>query len=195
MINSLTENNYLIIEDFITSERAIQLGQVFRQESIKNPQYFIQNDGQAPNSLSMHNWLPFVELLVEKVPQISQIVGEFVLPTYAYARVYSKGEILVPHTDRPACEISATVHLDGDKDWEIFFTKPNGEVASVILKPGQAVIYLGCISEHWRNAYQGEHYEQVFIHYIRSRGENFNHFFDLPEFEARLLNKFQIFSK
>jgi hypothetical protein len=101
------------------------------------------------------------------------------LPTYSYARYYRKGETLEKHTDRPACEVSITLHLGSDRTpWPIYFTKPNGEVVSVELKAGQAVIYLGIISEHWRDEFKGQEYVQVFLHYVRSRGEYADHYFD-----------------
>jgi hypothetical protein len=72
------------------------------------------------------------------------------------------------------------LHLGSDgTSWPICFTKPDGEVVSKDLKPGEAVIYLGCISEHWReNAFVGKEYGQVFLHYVRSKGKYVNHCFD-----------------
>jgi hypothetical protein len=43
-------------------------------------------------------------------------------PTYAYARIYKKGDILHRHKDRFSCEISTTLNLGGD-DWPIFIEK------------------------------------------------------------------------
>ena len=109
---------------------------------------------------------------------MSEKMGELMFPTYCYSRVYKKGEVLEKHTDRPACEISITLHLGGDHEWLIYFTKPNGEQISYSLKSGQAIIYLGMISEHWRDAFQGQEYGQVFLHYVRGRGENWVCYFD-----------------
>ena len=36
------------------------------------------------------------------------LIGKEVLPTYSYARLYTEGEILSKHKDRPSCEISVT---------------------------------------------------------------------------------------
>ena len=78
----------------------------------------------------------------------------------------------------PSCEVSVTLHLDGDQEWPFYITKPDGNVAEVSLRSGDAMIYLGMRGSHWRHAYQGESYSQVFLHYVRSRGEHAQHYFD-----------------
>lgn len=173
----LLDNNYLIVDNFIDAEYAKALYKTFREDSLRYPENF-QKDPQCPNSLAMCNWRWFLELLIVKTPFMSEIIGEPMLPTYSYARVYCNQETLKKHKDRPACEISVSVHLDGDNKWPICFTKPNGEEVSVELSSGQAVIYLGCDSIHWRDAYEGEHYGQVFLHYVKSRGNNWVYYFD-----------------
>ena len=88
--------------------------------------------------------MSFLELLTEKTPEVSRAIEEHVLPTYTYARIYKNGAILKPHMDRDACEISLTVHLDGDMGWPIFVQTPDGSDVEVILEPGDALVYLGC---------------------------------------------------
>ena len=178
MNKNLDKNNYLVIEDFITPERAKELYKKLKSDSKEYPQYFT-TDHQAPNSIAIYDYSWFVELLVEKTPLLTKLMKEPMLPTYSYSRIYSKGEELVKHTDRPACEISLTLHLgsDGTK-WPIYFTAPDGEVVSVVLKPGQAVMYKGMVSEHWRDKFKGNHYAQVFLHYVRAHGEHSDCYFD-----------------
>jgi hypothetical protein len=80
---------------------------------------------------------------------------------------------------RPACEISVTVHLDGDERMEFGIKKPNGEDVQLDLNIGDAVLYLGSEAEHWREGpYQGKNYTQVMLHYVRSNGKNAWAFFD-----------------
>ena len=80
----------------------------------------------------------------KKNSDVSGIIGVTVLPTYSYARIYKKGNILPPHVDRKACEISLTVKLDCDIPWDIWISTPTGEKRSIKLGPGDAMIYLGC---------------------------------------------------
>lgn len=178
MRENLLQNNYIVIEDFIQPERAYYLYEAFKSDSENYPSEFVF-DEQCPLSKAKYDYRWFLELLVEKTPHISNILNEPVLPTYSYARIYNNGEILNKHKDRPACECSVTLHLGSDgTPWPIWFTKPNGETVSYELKPGQAIIYLGCQSEHWRDTFTGQNYGQVFLHYVRSRGENWDCYFD-----------------
>ena len=170
----LKENNYVIIENFLDKSYVNQLHQLIHQDI-----NLLFKDDQCPLSKSIYNYRWFLEILVNKSLSISEFLEETVLPTYCYARIYQNDEILEKHLDRPACEISVTVHIGSDgTDWPIYFTKPNGEIASINLKPGQAVIYLGMLSEHWRESFQGQHYTQLFLHYVRARGEHWVYYFD-----------------
>jgi hypothetical protein len=174
----LYNNNYIILNNFIDEDRAKELYEVFRQTTIEYPEIF-SGDTQSKFSPCINNYKYFLELLVEKTPLITELMEEPMLPTYSYARLYKHGEVLEKHIDRPACEISMTVHLGSDgTEWPIWFTRPNGEAVSVNLKPGQAAMYLGCVSPHWRDEFKGQEYGQVFIHYVRSRGEFWDHYFD-----------------
>lgn len=180
----LKDNNYIFVPNFIEKQRAKVLAKTFQDHCAKNN---LIGDSQAPNSHSKYNFIDFLELLCEKTPEISDIVDETVIPTYSYARVYKKGSVLEKHTDREECEVSLTVHLDGDIDWPIFIETPSGETKSIVMKPGDAMIYLGCVAPHWRNEYSGNQYTQVFLHYVLSKGNNSSFYFD--KFNPNTLNK------
>jgi hypothetical protein len=174
MNSQLVENNYIFIPSFISRDRAIEMAVDFDFFCSRNN---LTGDEQAPNSSSVYNYISFLELLCEKTPEVSNIIKECVLPTYTYARVYKPGDELKRHRDRPACEISLTVNLYKEKDWPIYVQKPNGEEVSIEMQPGDAVLYLGCIADHWREEINQEKYIQVFLHYVRSRGPcNFAYF-------------------
>jgi predicted 2-oxoglutarate/Fe(II)-dependent dioxygenase YbiX len=175
MNNLLTENNYIIIPNFIQPFRAQELAKLFEEYCVENN---LEGDSQSPNSYSKYNFINFLELLCEKTPEVSDILGETVVPTYSYARVYKNGSILEKHTDREACEISLTVHLDGDTEWPIYIETPGGETRSISMKPGDAMMYLGRIAPHWRQKFEGNKYTQVFLHYVKSNGENSFAYFD-----------------
>jgi hypothetical protein len=178
MNKNLIDNNYLLLPNFIEPERAKQLYEIYK-ESTKTEPYLFTQESQFPKSLSAGNYRWFLELLVEKIPVLADIMQEPLFPTYCYSRLYRHGEILTKHSDRPACEISITLNLGSDgTPWPIYFTKPNGDIASAELFPGQAVLYLGCESDHWRDPFEGQEYGQVFLHYVRSRGPHWDCYFD-----------------
>lgn len=175
MNNSLLENNYLVLRQFITKERSEKLANEYKKYCFDNN---IENDDQALNSHSSYNYISFLELLCEKTPEISKILGETVLPTYTYSRVYKEDSVLEIHKDRDACEISLTLNLDGDRPWPIWIETPNGESKFISLDPGDAMMYLGTIANHWREKFTGKYYTQVFLHYVRSRGDCSYTYFD-----------------
>lgn len=130
-------------------------------------------DPQVPNGLAYMNHDIMFETLQEYLwPTIEQVVGEELLPTYAYARLYSNGDVLEKHIDRPACEISVTIQLARTKDyiWPIYM-----DGKQILLNEGDAVVYNGCNTPHWRNVCAGpENYYsgQVFLHFVRKNGEH-----------------------
>lgn len=167
MNSDLLKNNFLIVKNFIDSDRAIKL---YKEFKLCDQFYKFNGDPQAPNSASVYNYLPSLELLCEKTKQVSDLIGETVLPTYTYSRIYKDNSTLEKHTDRGACEISLTVHLYGDKPWPIWVETPEGNPRCVVLNSGDALLYLGCVAPHWRDEYVGKEYAQFFLHYVRSRG-------------------------
>ena len=181
MNKQLIDNNFIYIPNFISEDRAKELANKFSNFCISND---LAGDGQAENSHSAYNYIDFLELLCEKTPEVSKYLEESVLPTYSYARVYKEGSDLKHHVDRDACEISLTLHLAGDSDWPIYITKPNGEEAKLNLKSGDAMMYLGCVADHWRDTFEGSRYVQVFLHYVKSRGERSYAFFDNKDKET-----------
>ena len=84
-VTEIQVNDYTIVRNFIDQGRAIKLVYEFMRFCEEHDP---AGDHQAVNSNSVHNYLPFLELLCEKTPEVSKIVGETVLPTYVYSRVY-----------------------------------------------------------------------------------------------------------
>ena len=175
MKQTLIDNNYLVIKNFIDVERAAALCKEFKDHCESNN---LPGDNQVEESQAAYNYMSFLELLTEKTPEVSREIEEHVLPTYTYARIYKNGATLKKHMDRDACEISLTVHLDGDMGWPIFVQTPDGSTAEVVLEPGDALLYLGCEAPHWREEFDGNYYGQAFLHYVRSRGPRAYAFFD-----------------
>jgi len=148
-----------------------------------NPLFGSWQDKQVPHTYSHYGNQVMDTLLMKVLPLTSKIIGVPLLPTYSYARIYKKGDVLVRHKDRHSCEISTTIHLGGDR-WPIFIdstgksgiTKvisdnkvilkknpPKG--VSVNLDVGDMMIYKGCDLEHWRTPFKGKTCAQVFLHY------------------------------
>ena len=112
-------------------------------------------------------------------PKMEKLTGLKLIPTYSYARIYKRGDILKRHKDRFSCEISTTMNLGGDP-WPIYieanknvgipdgkkYTAVSANIGSkVTLQPGDMLVYKGMILEHWRDTFLGKDCAQVFLHY------------------------------
>ena len=156
----------------------------------------VWNDEQVPNTYSHYADTAMETLLLAVQPKMEKLTGIKLNPTYSYARIYKKGDILHRHKDRFSCEISTTLNLGGD-EWPIYIeNKKNVGNASdidpktgknylvstdnkgkeIILKPGDMLVYKGQILEHWREVFLGDNCAQVFLHYndVKSEGADKN---------------------
>lgn len=149
-------------------------------------------DPQCPLSEAVHGAPVFDSLLEHLLPNFEIASGKKLYPTYAYARLYAPGEELKIHTDRPSCEISATLTLGFEGDvWPIYMAdhdetklaeKRIGEydseywlknISCVEMDIGDAILYRGQEKVHWREKYvEGQWQAQVFLHYVDANGPN-----------------------
>ena len=154
------------------------------------------SDQQIPNTYSCYGDFAMETLMMKVMPVMKKETGLDLVPTYSYARIYKRGDILKRHKDRPSCEISTTLNLGGDP-WPIFIDptgsdnvideyknihKPNApEGVRVNLEVGDMLVYSGCELEHWREPFEGENCGQVFLHYNNRNGQ----FKDINIFDGR----------
>jgi hypothetical protein len=124
---------------------------------------FLQNN----NGDSLITGDAFTEtILIRKLNLMQSETNLKLIPTYAFSRIYSYNSELKPHVDRPACEVSATVMWGScGTPWPIYMDGQKCE-----MEPGDAVIYLGCELEHYRETFEGDWHAQSFIHYVDKNG-------------------------
>ena len=153
-------------------------------------EFGVWNDDQVPNTYSHYADIAMETLLLAVQPIMEKQTGLKLIPTYSYARIYKKGDILHRHKDRFSCEISTTLNLGGDK-WPIYL-EPNSKMGGLVegkgyvsdntkgikvdLKPGDMLVYRGNLLEHWREEFKGEDCAQVFLHYnnVETKGSKEN---------------------
>ena len=155
-------------------------------------EFGVWNDEQVPNTYSHYSDIAMETLLLNVQPKMEKLTGLKLNPTYSYARIYKKGDVLKRHKDRFSCEISTTMNLGGD-DWPIYLENkknvgiPDGKKITVTsdnkgtkinLKPGDMLVYKGMILEHWREVFLGDNCAQVFLHYndVKSKDADKNVF-------------------
>ena len=199
------KDGYLVIKDLWDPEKLYhpvpeQKGQYNYYDG--NPEHFnhVPNEGQVEGSIARY-WHPQYRRTHSGIRmKLEKIIGRLLYNTYYYDRYYFAGQELTPHADRDACEISVSVHvgtnLEGkDADWPFMIKTPDtytdkkkttvlvpGEERSVVLKPGDGLLYKGCERPHWREAMPGRkrkvfgknvepYYHQIFFHYVLQDGQ------------------------
>ncbi len=178
MNRDLQSRKYLLIERLISPEMADICA---RYATAHRQHNFQGGDPQAPKSHSV--WGDFLteSLLAALQPKVEASAGVRLSPTYSFYRVYVPGEELLPHKDRPACEVSCTLCLGYDYRGKDFAWRIHMDSRRLALQPGDAVVYLGCEIEHSRPPLlvpTGGWHAQAFLHYVISDGPNREQRFD-----------------
>ena len=141
----------------------------------------VTDNDQVQGAQVSYNDLNMRILLSTLKPKVEEAYGKRLHETYAFYRLYTYGQDLKKHTDRPACEVSVTLCLgyNFDYQWPIYV---DGKAYG--MSPGQGIIYKGCEQVHWRDplvytSWQNEEvtdtpnliHSQVFLHYIEAGGQ------------------------
>jgi hypothetical protein len=164
-MKTIKELKYKLIKNFLTKEEIKLLNGYCKIKHRLNKNSFDFN--QNYNGDTSFYADPLMEcLMVQKLGLMEKETGLKLFPTYAFWRMYTLNADLKKHKDRPSCEISVTVMIgsDGTK-WPIFMEGKEFEI-----NPGEAIIYLGCELEHWREEFKGDWHAQTFLHYVDKNG-------------------------
>jgi len=130
---------------------------------------------QTPGSLETYGHPSARDSYFLAKKKIEQAIGKRLNHTYYFDRFYYKGQDLAYHSDRPACEISVTIHIKStdNNEWPFYIQSPDGRKLSYVLSPGDAVIYKGTECAHWREPLEtgyDDYYHQIFMHYVLQDG-------------------------
>jgi hypothetical protein len=154
--------------------------------------FYEGKDDQIPDTFAIYSDAAMDTLMLKCQPIMEKTTGLKLQPSYTYARIYKKGDILKRHKDRFSCEISTTLNLGGDDwpiylspyenvgipDWKKITTVSKAKGVKINLNPGDMLVYRGMELEHWREKFKGKNCAQVFLHYnnLKTRGSRFNIF-------------------
>lgn len=186
MQNFFNNNGFLVVKEFINQNTANLLynyclmttkvtdfKMMYDKESYSADYDGHFGDEQVPLSFCKYGDIMMDTLLDSCYSKIGEFVGESLIPTYSYWRLYFSGADLKRHVDRESCDYSFTLHLghnisnleDKDYNWEFYLKDKLGTTHEVKLSPGDILIYKGCEVEHWRDSFQGLNHAQVFLHF------------------------------
>ena len=129
-------------------------------------------DTKVPGAPLSQAYDPIMEELLHRLtPWSERLSGHALYPTYAFFRVYRRGDALQKHRDRPQCEVSLSINLGyaAREAWPICL-RGDGDAVAIGLEPGDAVLYRGIELMHWREPFDGDHCAQVFLHYVTQHG-------------------------
>jgi len=166
MIPELAQRRLVIVPRMVDEQLAHTLYHILL---LRNWRGEVKHDRQAPAADSHWGDTTLDATLLVLKAAIEKASGCLLLPTYAYARLYFRGDDLARHRDRASCQVAASIHLgaSGGPSPPIWF-EPDIAVAQ---RPGDAVVYLGDSIDHWREPYEGENFGQLFLNYVYADGE------------------------
>lgn len=213
-------NGYFVAREFF-DDTTVQLMQQYWDLKWRQINFFRDNNIQEELSLYQHSHKKgevltvedndvgysfnfFSDPLMESIElcygqKACNLLKAQLSPTYTFTRIYEKGSPLIPHQDRPSCEVSATcpVIISDDRPsqicisnrrwWEISpdvrkysieEIKQLGDYSEVHLYPGDALFYKGCERYHWRDPIQSDYMIQFFMHFVQAEGEHKEWVFD-----------------
>jgi hypothetical protein len=171
-------NGYLIVRDLYDISSFIEEPSEERvTKRYTSPTKFVfEPASQVPGSLSIYND-PRKKYDHSQIRiKLEKILGDELYNTYYYERFYFCEQKLDKHVDRDACEISVSIHVSTNikTPWSFAIQTPNEEEHSVILNPGDGVIYKGRERPHWRDEIpcenKDQYYHQAFFHYVLANG-------------------------
>jgi hypothetical protein len=147
-------------------------------------------DGDIASSFTFYGDLLTESIHLNYGQKTCELLGADLSPTYSYARIYEKGDVLVPHFDREACEISATCPIlvssnipstiyisnykvDSNIDKKTYTLEEverRGDYTEVSLHAGDALFYKGRERFHWRKPLECDYLSQFFMHFVKTDG-------------------------
>tara|TARA_R110000803_G_scaffold194135_1_gene257155 strand:- start:540 stop:1115 length:576 start_codon:yes stop_codon:yes gene_type:complete len=168
----------------LIDKQTIQTVSLYFENRINRGEWVQKFENQNSNEASKYGYYadPLVEVLLKScLPAIEQHTGLSLEPSYSFSRVYQTGEELLAHTDRKACEITATVNVacTGSEPWSIWMGYKDNTPVECKLNPGDAVIYKGCEVSHWRKPLPEKQINaQFMLHYVDKNGPCANFKYD-----------------
>jgi hypothetical protein len=167
------KNRYILVKGILPLA-ILEYLKVYYRILMDNGRFW--KDRLCPSSLSLGGDAALDAVLKWLQPEVSRLVGFDVVPTFSYTRRYAKGERLVRHKDRAACEVSVTVSIrvpKGAGPSVVHLKPPKLKKTKVEMFEGDGCVYAGTEVEHWRKPFRVGGYIQLFMHFIAKSSRNY----------------------
>jgi hypothetical protein len=191
-------DGYAYLERLVPREIADALLSQFWRDLIggKLPTNFNQSSVLSKPAMELHgaNFPAITTFLWGLTPAVSELTKCELLPSYAFFRLYQKGDQLRVHTDRGACEHSLSLTL-GYSDGEVWsFDVGHGEAqpkagqsddfgkepfSRIEMLAGDGILYRGTRRRHGRlTANPNKWSAHLFLHWVDREGRYREHAFE-----------------
>lgn len=165
MNNTFQENRYQVLRNLI--DPTVYFNDLKDREEKGKSFHELHHTGYKTFTKS----ILFDKLIDDLLPTVERYSGCELLKTYYFCRRYKEGNILPVHTDRNACEISLSICLGYEKEpWPLWVVDKDEHPQSIVLMPGDALLYKGIEVSHWRSKNIYGPCLQVFLHYVDKNG-------------------------
>jgi len=200
MSKEFKENGFVVVKNFFSKELINIATEYFKlkyQVSKFKKEYKSSIDYDVSSSYVYYGDALCESILLSYGKKISTFLGLTLSPTYAFARIYEKGDLLIPHVDRKSCEISVTcpIFISDDKpsvinvsnytnkfypgeDQLTYDKAKNNQFTKIELYPGDVLFYKGCEHYHWRDPLSSPFLFQFFMHAVQTDGKYAEYVYD-----------------
>ncbi len=196
------QNGYLHLPGLVQREIAIGLLARMRGDFARQGVDFAKLEKEGPLlarpavEIYSHHYPLFATFHWGLTSAVTKIVGEPLLPTYCYFRLYREGDICRIHGDRPACEhsLSLTLAYADDRPWPLEVATirtdqpyqradaqfgPEEANVAVAMAQGDAVLYQGVHHHHGRTLPNPNRWSaHLFLHWVAQAGPYADNAFD-----------------
>jgi hypothetical protein len=167
--SNFDEMKYARIDNFI-DKTTVEIISLYMENTIRRG-IWTEDKNSKPTPYSYYAD-PLTEVLLTKCKELVEVTtGKELLPTYSSTRIYQPGDEPENYRDREACEISVIVNVASKGEFSPVYTKYKDKTEQHILKPGDALIYMGCDVDYWIDPIiEGQLNVQFMLHYVDKNG-------------------------
>jgi len=158
----------------------------------------IEQDPQVPGSLSRHNHPQYRSIYNKVRKKLEDLLERRLSRTFYYDRYYFSGQELKKHLNSEQHEITVTIHISNNlkEEWPVWIKTSDtytdkvksailvpGDERSIVLEPGDALVYKGCERPCWRDKMHSKqskiwwfgdekeyYYHELCLNYVLSDG-------------------------